>query len=298
MPAASKIAIQTEMHDEPGQNLAAPQRIAQTQLSTTTRRVAPISFTRTRRLFSETLLDASSSRHPSHGLKLLFSVGLHILVLLALLLPPLYFTDTLNLKQFTQTLLVAPPPPPPPPPAAQAIVRRAAAPRRVLFSGGKLIAPTVVPSKVVILKEEPLPPEMGIGIAGGVPGGQMGGVIGGVISDVSRTSLPAPIPKTQPRAPIRVGGRIRAPRVLSKPSPAYPPLARQTRVEGIVTIDAVIDTEGNVVEMSVVSGHPLLISAALDAVKKWKYEPTYLNDQAIAVQLIVTVTFQLERRGG
>jgi periplasmic protein TonB len=71
-------------------------------------------------------------------------------------------------------------------------------------------------------------------------------------------------------------------------------LAKQTRVQGIVSIDAVIDTEGNIVEMSVVSGHPLLISAALDAVKNWKYEPTDLNDQAVAVQLIVTVTFQLE----
>jgi protein TonB len=170
----------------------------------------------------------------------------------------------------------------------------------MLLSGGKLIAPTAVPSRIVILKEEPLPPEIGNGVAGGVPGGvpggQLGGVIGGVISGASRTNLPMPVPATvQLKAPIRVGGRVRPPRVLSKASPLYPPLARQTKVEGIVSIDAVIDTEGNVVEMSVVSGHPLLISAALDAVKKWKYEPTYLNDQAIAVQLIVTVTFQLGR---
>jgi len=123
----------------------------------------------------------------------------------------------------------------------------------------------------------------------------LGGVIGGVISDASRTNLPIPVTATvQPKPPIRVGGRVRPPRVLSKPSPVYPPLAKQTRIEGIVSIDAVIDTEGNVVEMSVVSGHRLLITAALDAVKKWKYEPTYLNEQAVAVQLIVTVTFQLD----
>jgi protein TonB len=171
------------------------------------------------------------------------------------------------------------------------------------LSGGELIAPTAVPSRIVILKKEPLPPEIGNGVAsgvpGGVPGGQLGGVIGGVISDASRTNLPMPVPAAvQPKAPIRVGGRVRTPRVLSKPSPVYPRLAKQTRVQGIVSndsIDAVIDTEGNVVEMSVVSGHPLLISAALDTVKNWKYEPTYLNDQAVAVQLIVTVTFQLDR---
>jgi TonB family protein len=56
----------------------------------------------------------------------------------------------------------------------------------------------------------------------------------------------------------------------------------------------VIDTEGNVVEMCVVSGNPLLISAALEAVRQWKYEPTYLNDRPIAVQLVVTVIFKLE----
>ena len=62
-----------------------------------------------------------------------------------------------------------------------------------------------------------------------------------------------------------------------------------------MSIDAVIDTEGNVVEMRVVSGPPLLIPAAVNAVRNWKYEPTFLNDQAIAVQLIVTVKFRLQQ---
>jgi len=60
-----------------------------------------------------------------------------------------------------------------------------------------------------------------------------------------------------------------------------------------VQIDAVLDEQGNVVEMKIVSGPPLLYQAALDALKKWKYEPTYLNDQPIAVQMIVTITFVL-----
>src|SRR5207244_8397832 len=77
--------------------------------------------------------------------------------------------------------------------------------------------------------------------------------------------------------------------------PAYPPLARQARIEGQVQIDAVLDENGSVVEMKVVSGPALLYQAALEALKKWKYEPTYLNDQPIAVQLIVTVTFVLSQ---
>jgi outer membrane biosynthesis protein TonB len=62
----------------------------------------------------------------------------------------------------------------------------------------------------------------------------------------------------------------------------------------VVSQDAVIDTQGNVVELKAVSGPPLLIPAALEAVRQWKYEPTYLNDQAVAVELIVTVTFHLD----
>ena len=288
MPVEMNTVPQTEIQDVPAQRLRIQPRAIRL------RPVVPAPL-RGRNLFSETLLEASSSSHPSRGSKLLSSISLHILVLLALLLPSLYFTDTLDLTRFTQTFLVAPPPPPPPPPASQAVVKSGATPRRKLLSDGKLITPIAVPSRIVILKEEPLPPEIGNGVAGGVPGGQLGGVIGGVISEASRTNLPMPVPATvQPRAPIRVGGHVRPPRLLLKVSPVYPPLARQTRVQGIVSIDAVIDTEGNVVEMSVVSGHPLLISAALDAVKNWKYEPTYLNDQAVAVQLIVSVTFQLE----
>jgi len=75
--------------------------------------------------------------------------------------------------------------------------------------------------------------------------------------------------------------------------PDYPPLARQARIQGQVQIDAVLDEQGNVIEVKVVSGPPLLYQAAVDALKKWKYEPTYLNDQPIAVQMIVTITCTL-----
>src|SRR5207302_1693957 len=85
------------------------------------------------------------------------------------------------------------------------------------------------------------------------------------------------------------------PRAIFQVPPAYPPLARQARIEGQVQIDAVLDENGSVVEMKVVSGPALLYQAALEALKKWKYEPTYLNDQPIAVQLIVTVTFVLSQ---
>jgi protein TonB len=172
------------------------------------------------------------------------------------------------------------------------------APRRVFITGGKLVMPSVIPQKVAMLKEEDLPPDVGVGgvaggVPGGVPGGQMGGVIGGIIGGVAGSNLPPP-PRPTVKAPVRVGGRVKAPQPLMTPPPMYPALARQAKLQGDVVIDAVIDASGNVVEMKVVSGHPLLLTAAMDALRRWKYEPTYLNDEPTPVALLVTIRFRLD----
>jgi len=248
---------------------------------------------------SEAMLDMSPTRPGRRTLDFVLSLIVHVIFLGILLLIPLYFTEAIDLKQFTQTFLVAPPPPPPPPaPASPVIARVASAPKRIFTATGKLLAPTVIPEKIAMLKEEPLPPDVGPtqgvvgGVPGGVPGGQIGGVLGGILSG-ARSNIPV-APTAPPKAPVRVGGRVRAPRLVSQVPTVYPVLARQARIGGQVLIDAVIDEHGNVVEMQVVSGHPLLIPAAVDAVRKWKYEPTYLNDQPVPVQLVVTVFFRLE----
>jgi len=92
---------------------------------------------------------------------------------------------------------------------------------------------------------------------------------------------------------VRVGGRVKEPRLIARVDPRYPPLAIQTHLEGTVVVQAVIDEHGDVVEAKVVSGPPLLIQSALDAVRQWKFEPTYLNDEPVPVQLNVTVAFRL-----
>ncbi len=172
--------------------------------------------------------------------------------------------------------------------------------KRVFISEGKLLAPTYIPKQVAQLKEAPIESDAfgGVpgGVPGGIPGGQLGGVVGGVIGGVLNTGAkPVPPPTGKSGAPVRVGGRVRAPKAIVQVRPEYPALARQTRVQGDVKIDAILDEQGNVIDMKVVSGHPLLYQAAVDALKKWKYEPTYLNDRPIAVELIVTITFQLSQ---
>jgi len=93
---------------------------------------------------------------------------------------------------------------------------------------------------------------------------------------------------------VRVGGRIREPRLIRRVEPDYPAIARNARIQGDVRIDAIIDTDGRIVEVKVLSGHPLLARSAAAAVSQWLYEPTYLNEQPIPVVLEVTVRFRLQ----
>jgi protein TonB len=244
--------------------------------------------------FQSSMLEYNKIRGGSKLAHALISLAVNSAVLIVPIFLGLYFTDSIDLKGFASTFLVAPPPPPPPPPAAAPAVK-VAPPHKVFEQSGKLVAPTVIPKQIQMLKEEPMSDITG-GVAGGVPGGvaggSMGGVIGGVIGGVATVAPIAP-KVAGPKAPVRVGGRVKEPRLIVRVDPRYPPLAIQTHMQGAVIVDAVIDEHGNVVEARVVSGPPLLIQSAMDAVRQWKYEPTYLNDEPVPVQLNVTVQFRL-----
>lgn len=246
--------------------------------------------------FQSSMLEYNRMKSGKKWVNMLVSLTINCTVVIIPIFLALYFTDTLDLKQFASTFLVAPPPPPPPPPPPAVVQVVRVKPMAKLMESGKLVAPRVIPKEVKIIKEDPLAPDIGGGVAGGVPGGvaggSMGGVIGGVIGGVS-TAVPLAPKREGPKAPVRVGGRVKEPKLIQRVDPVYPALAKQTHMQGSVVIDAIIDEHGNVSQMQVVSGPPLLIQAALDAVRRWKYEPTYLNEEPVPVQLNVTVTFRL-----
>lgn len=247
--------------------------------------------------FQSSMLEYNRMKSGSRLLDTLISLAVNTCLLIVPIFLGLYFTDTIDLKGFASTFLVAPPPPPPPPPAAAPVIR-AAPVHRVFENSGKLIAPTVIPREVQILREAPLPDVEGSGgvpggVPGGVAGGTMGGVLGGVIGGTGMVPAPLAPKEKAPKAPVRVGGRVKQPALITRVEPRYPPLAVQTHMQGMVVIDAIIDEHGNVIEAKAVSGPPLLIQAALDAVRQWKYQPTYLNDEPVPVQLNVSVQFRL-----
>ncbi len=212
-----------------------------------------------------------------------------------LILVPLIYTEALP-KTMLTTLLVAPPPPPPPPPPPAATPVKVVKPMARLMQAGKLTAPRAIPKEVSIIKEQDMPPDMGAvgvvgGVPGGVPGGQAGGVLGGIIGGAVGSNLPPP-PKETPKR-IRVGGQVQQARLVNQPKPIYPALARQARIQGTVRLQAIIAKDGSVVELQVLSGHPLLVQAALDAVRQWKYQPTLLNLEPVEVVTTIDVNFVL-----
>jgi TonB family protein len=121
-----------------------------------------------------------------------------------------------------------------------------------------------------------------------VPGGQMGGVIGGIIS-----STPIAVPNGGVPQRVRVSQGVSHGLLVTQVPPVYPPLARQARIQGTVVLQAIIGKDGSIENCSLVSGHPMLVQSALDAVKKWKYKPYLLNQEPVEVDTQVEVNFSL-----
>ncbi len=226
------------------------------------------------------------------------SVVIHTVVIVVLVLIPLIYTEALPKQQLLTFLLTAPPPPPPPPPPPAATVVKVQKIASQIVEG-QLQTPKEIPKEIAkIVEDAPPPPSVGGvvgGVEGGVPGGQIGGVLGGIISKGSAPPPPPP-PKIEAPKPvqrIRVGGNVQQANLISNPKPVYPPLAKAARIQGTVVLEAVISKQGTIENLSVLQGHPLLIQAAIDAVKQWRYKPTLLNGEPVEVITTITVNFSL-----
>jgi len=242
--------------------------------------------------FVRGMLDMPTQRDTRNPAELVLSLVIHIVIIGAVVLAPLLFTQVLDMHSFEAVFLVAPRPPAAAPPPAPAQALRAARPAARPLDIAKLTAPAVIPAKVKIVADE-APPDLDAGVTGGVPGGVAGGVLGGIIGGVTDNAKTiAPPPPAEKRI-LRVGGDVKPPVPIATPDPHYPAVARAAHVEGLVVIDAIIDEKGNVVQAKVIEGPPLLVAAALDAVAKWKYEPTYLNGEAVSINMHIQVTFRL-----
>lgn len=223
------------------------------------------------------------------------------------LLAPLISPQTLG-RAFLVTALVPPSAPPPPPPPGPRVVPRSASAAATQFANHILMVPRLVP-KVPVIFIDP-EPEAISGAVGGVPGGVVGGIENGVpggvpdlIGAITRlvpaarppeviSHAPAPAPTAPVKSPRVTQLQMATP--LQKVDPIYPSIARAARVSGTVELLGVLGTDGRIHELKVLRGHPLLITAALEAVRQWVFAPTILNGQAVEVAAPITVNFILK----
>jgi TonB family protein len=227
----------------------------------------------------------------------MLSLAVHGILVAAIFAVPLYRIDGIELHSLNYTQLVA----------TSADVKPNArvtvAPKSVAAEENKVVAARSIPNQVSASRQQlgetdtrpQMPPDIAgaMGIVGQRPAPHGLFDSGGSLANSSSANVPPPSREARLGSPLSVGGKIKTPRLISMVEPVYPPLLRRARVQGDVVIYAVIDTQGNVVEAHAVSGNDLLVSAAMDALRRWKYEPTVLDGQVFPVSLRVTIAFRL-----
>jgi protein TonB len=210
---------------------------------------------------------------------------------LLLLLPLIYTQGLPQLKLLSQSLVAAPAPPPGPPPgvtnsrANDAIVSN--------FRDGHLMLPGTIPHAIIPVDDQGVaPPSTSTWVPGSAgTGTDPNGILHSLLSATGLTPvLPkaAPVPHNVLRSSTMMQGYL-----VHRVEPVYPPLAKAARIQGPVHLQAVISKQGAIENLQVLSGHPMLAGAAVDAVRQWRYRPYILNGEAVEVETDIVVNFVL-----
>ncbi len=246
-------------------------------------------------LFRESLIESSAATVAQRSCATLMSFGLEMAAIAILLVVPLFVTQTIPLLtsgQFITAPLAAP--------------HHAPKPTTEIFTAGggggsssALVEPTRIPA-FIAKGPGPKPPGGNAEVAdctgcveGGVPWGGPGGnsflrdVIGKPAVVIAHALPPAP-------NVVHIS-HIDPGMLISTVEPKYPPLARATRVQGEVLLAAIIGKDGRIENLKVLRSHPLLVGAALDAVRQWRYRPTILNGQPVEIDTTISVVFTLRQ---
>ena len=241
-------------------------------------------------MFADSLYESAWANRSRRGYTTLISFAVQTLGVAVLLSLPLLYTQALPQLQMMASI-VAPGPPPPAAPAAAHAARQSTS---NLSTTGQVIEPRFVPREIQQIIDTTAPPPVdisGLQVQGGTgePGARNG--VFDSIGNGLRNIAPPP-PPSPSGAQIRVS-QVMEGNLIYSVKPQYPPLARQARIQGTVLLRAIISREGRIENLQVLSGHPLLVQAAIDAVRQWRYRPCYLNGEPIEVETQVTVNFTL-----
>lgn len=211
----------------------------------------------------------------------------------ALVIVPLIHTQALGLGELSKRWAVVPLPPLP---LASHVSGRPDTPKPTRPSvRGPLQIPLVIPSAIERFIDEEVinDPVPFVEVPGSLPWGARDGVPYGIATGPQGTPPPPVRAAKQKPAQIRQGGQVVAAKAIHQPHPDYPPLARMARIQGVVRLEAVISIDGTIQNLKLISGHPLLVPAAIEAVARWRYQPTLLNGEPVEVLTEIDVNFRL-----
>ena len=242
-------------------------------------------------MFEDSLIESGGVLKTKRPATTAVSLLLQSLLVAAIAALPLLYTEALP-KAWVRILVAPGPPPPAPAPAQRDTQRRAAPPRASDMVGQRLREPRAIPRNIARINESeaPLPeiPPSGPGVPGGT-----GPSTGNPLNAIVNLTPPAPVPRPAITGPLPISTGVAQGFLVHEVKPVYPPLARQARIQGTVMLEAIIGKDGSIENLRVVSGHPMLAPAALEAVRQWRYRPYMLNREPVEVETQITVNFVL-----
>jgi periplasmic protein TonB len=237
-------------------------------------------------MFEDSLIESSGRLAARHPWTTAVSFLCQSIAISALLLLSLLYTESLPSQHWINVLQA----PPPPPAAAPLRPVTSSAAMRISSSTDALTVPSEIPTHVAMIHDEAPATSDTVGVVGSIPNGVPNGISVSLLDAMKPTAPPPPRPALQK---LRVSSGVAQGMLIQQVKPQYPAPARTARVEGRVLLQAVIGKDGSVQNLHVISGHPLLVGAAIDAVKQWRYKPYYLNAEPVEVETQIVVNFVL-----
>lgn len=243
-------------------------------------------------MFEDSLIESGGALKTKRPAATAASLVLQSVLVAALAALPLLYTEAL--PKVSLTSLVAPGPPPgAPAPAGTEVKRRAASPRDSDMLGPKLREPQAIPRVIAHIEEDEAPPPTFPSQGPGVYGSTGPGSGNSPLNIIVNLTPPTVVSRPSISTPLRVSQGVAQGFLVREVKPVYPPLARQARIQGAVILEAIIGKNGSIENLRLVSGHPMLAPAAIEAVRQWRYRPYTLNGQPVDVETQVTVNFVL-----
>jgi protein TonB len=239
-------------------------------------------------MFGDSILETPWAQCSRRSWMTLVSFGMQALAMAFLIILSVAKpVDLPLLRRLSLPLTMAPPPGPPP------ITQRprATSVAQSNLADNILIAPHEIPRNIAIIDETVPPPQLSFRDYG-VPGGTGNGSPTGVLNSITEPLHPVPPPPALVAHPPRISHMMEG-NLIYRLQPEYPALARSAHIQGTVVLSAIIGKDGTIQNLRVMSGHPMLVRAAIEAVTRWRYRPYLLNNEPVDVETQITVNFSL-----